>query len=340
VIRATPDRATIIAFLGIVALGGFNAVAIRFSNRELAPFWGATLRFAVAALVLFGIVFARRVPLPRGRALVGSLLYGLLGFAGAFALAYFGLVQTPAGVAQVILAVVPLLTAVFAIALGLEHLRWQSIGGSIIAIGGIALVFGDRLGAAAPAVSMLAILGAAVCMSAANVVVKRFPKCHPEANNAIAMGVGAATLALLSFISGEAHPVPAATQTWVAIGYLAVPGSVVVFSLFLYVIQRWTASATSYVMLLMPLVTVVAGASLAGEGVTPLFVVGAALVLVGVYVGAFAPRVHLPGVATSKAGTSPPQVGPSAPEPSVPSRSTVAAAQAPGGRDPVVPGCA
>jgi drug/metabolite transporter (DMT)-like permease len=66
VIRLTSDRATFAAFAGIVVLGGFNAVAVRFSNRELEPFWGATLRFALAAVVLFGVVVWRRVPLPRG----------------------------------------------------------------------------------------------------------------------------------------------------------------------------------------------------------------------------------------------------------------------------------
>ena len=332
--RATPDRATIVAFLGIVALGGLNAVAVRFSNRELAPLWGATLRFGIASLVLFGIVGVRRVPLPRGRALVGSLLYGLLGFAGAFGLIYLGLVRTPAGVGQVILAIVPLLTLVFAMVARLEGFRWQSLGGSILAMGGIGVVFGDRLGAAAPIDSMLAVVGGAACMAAATVVVKRFPKCHPEANNAIAMGVGAVSLLVVSFLAGERHAVPAATQTWAAVAYVALPGSVAVFSLFLYVIQRWTASATSYVMLLMPLVTVAAGATLAGEVVTPLFVVGGALVLAGVYVGAFAPAGgRLPGPLV--------EARPSAAQRSMaPRPMVVVAARSSGARDPIIPGCA
>jgi hypothetical protein len=68
-IAVGPDPATAVAFLGIVVLGGMNAVGVRFSNQELAPFWGATLRFGIAAIVLFGIVALRRVPMPRGAAL-------------------------------------------------------------------------------------------------------------------------------------------------------------------------------------------------------------------------------------------------------------------------------
>jgi drug/metabolite transporter (DMT)-like permease len=56
----------------------------------------------------------------------------------------------------------------------------------------------------------------------------------------------------------------------------------------LYVLARWTASASSYQLVLMPIVTVVCAAWLAGEAVTPSLVLGGLLVLVGVYVGAIA----------------------------------------------------
>jgi drug/metabolite transporter (DMT)-like permease len=91
VIRSTPDPTTAAAFLAIVLLGGGNAVAVRFSDHELAPLWGATLRFGIAAIVLLAIVGLRRIPLPRGGALMGSALYGSFGFAGAFGLIYWGL---------------------------------------------------------------------------------------------------------------------------------------------------------------------------------------------------------------------------------------------------------
>ena len=50
-----------LAFVVVVILGGSNAVAIRFSNLELPPFWGAGIRFAAAALVFWAIVLVRRV---------------------------------------------------------------------------------------------------------------------------------------------------------------------------------------------------------------------------------------------------------------------------------------
>jgi hypothetical protein len=55
----------------------FHAVAIRFSNRELAPLWGAGLRFSLAAALLL------------------------------VALAYYALLRLHAGLAQTVLALVP-----------------------------------------------------------------------------------------------------------------------------------------------------------------------------------------------------------------------------------------
>ena len=292
--RSSPGQSTFAAFLATVVLGGFNGISIRVSNQELAPFWGATLRFGLAAAALLVLVAVLRVALPRRRALAGSLIYGALTFGAAFALAYWALVEVPAGVAQVILALVPLLTLLLAVAHGLERFRWQGAAGAMVAVVGVAVIFGDRIGTDIPFVPMLAVLAGAVCMAEGTVIVKRFPRSHPMANNAVAMGIGAVMLVAASLLAGEPRVLPSAAQTWLAVGYLALVGSVVVFGLFLYVIARWSASATSYILLLMPLVTVPASAVLLREPITPAFLLGAAFVLVGVYVGAFAPSVSRP----------------------------------------------
>ena len=288
------DRATLLAFLGIVILGGVNGTAIKISNAELGPFWAATLRFGFASLIFFALVVARRVPLPRGRRLVGSMLYGLLSFGVTFALVNWALVEAPAGVAQIALALVPLLTLLLAVSQRLEPFRAQSLVGSLVAISGVALVFGDRVTSDVPLDSLIALVLAAFSIATANVIVKRFPRSDPTANNAVAMGTGAALLFALTLLFGDRLVVPTQLETWLGLGYLVVVGSVIVFTLYLYVIVRWTASSTSYALLLMPLVAVAVAAVALGEAITPVVIGGGALVLVGVYLGAFAPSVARP----------------------------------------------
>ena len=52
------ERAVLAAFLTNALLAGGNAVGIRFSNRELDPLWGASLRFALAAVLLCALMAA------------------------------------------------------------------------------------------------------------------------------------------------------------------------------------------------------------------------------------------------------------------------------------------
>jgi drug/metabolite transporter (DMT)-like permease len=288
------DRATLIAFVGIVILGGINGTAIKVANHDLAPLWNATLRFGVASLMFFAFAAARGIAMPRGRRLVGSVLYGALAFGVAFALISWALVFAPVGVAQIILALVPLLTLLLAVLQRLERFRLQSLAGGLVAVSGIGLVFADRLGTSVGLVPLLAILLGAVAMAESNVIVKRFPRAHPVSNNAVAMATGAVMLLTLSLVFGERLSVPAEASTWLALGYLVMIGTVVLFTLFLFVISRWTASATSYSMLLMPLVAVVVAAVQLGEPITAAVVAGGALVLVGVYLGAFAPTLARP----------------------------------------------
>src|SRR5688572_28445507 len=108
--RALSDSATIAAYAAMTLIAGSNFVAVRFSNQELQPFWGATLRFAVACALFFGVMRLRRAALPRGRALAGVAIYGALGFGAFYALLYWALRTVPAGIASVLVALVPLLT--------------------------------------------------------------------------------------------------------------------------------------------------------------------------------------------------------------------------------------
>src|ERR671925_457845 len=114
--RSMSDEQTaLVAFVVMSVLAGGNAVAIRYSNRELEPLWGAGLRFALATALLAVLMLALRLPPPRGRALTGSILYGVLAIGAAFALAYYGLVRIHAGLGQTLLALVPLLTLFLAV---------------------------------------------------------------------------------------------------------------------------------------------------------------------------------------------------------------------------------
>ncbi|UCC77123.1 MAG: DMT family transporter [Anaerolineales bacterium] len=280
------ERSTLIAYALMVLIGGGNTVAVRLSNFGLPPLWGVATRVAATALIFWVIVSLRRIALPRGRALLGAVLYGLLNFTVAGALVYWGLVRVPAGVGSTILALVPLMTLFFAWAHGLEQLRGRGVAGALIAVSGVSIGVAGGFGGTVHLPAVLAVVAAAAALAEAAVVFKLFPRSDPLATNAVAFTAGAPVLFVLSRLVGESWILPSTAATWAAFGYLVLIGSVVQFYLYVYVLSRLTASATAYSFLLVPVATVVIAAVLLGEAITTPFVIGAALVLAGVWVGA------------------------------------------------------
>ena len=279
------NRSTLAAFVTAVIVLGVNFVAVRFSNQDLPPFWGASLRFIVASILLFGITRLRNLALPQGRALTGAVLYGLFSFAISYGFLYWGLTRVSSGMASVTFATIPLVTQLVASLIGQERLTWKGMLGATIVIAGIAVVFIEQLRFDIPLIYLGSVLLGVVSSALSGIVVKYYPKSHPVSTNVIGMSVGAILLLTVSFLTGEARGLPSLPATWLALGWL-VFSSIVGFVLIVWLLSRWTATATSYVGVCTPLVTVVAASLLAGETPTLTFLAGSVLVLAGVYVGA------------------------------------------------------
>jgi drug/metabolite transporter (DMT)-like permease len=282
-----PDRTTLLAFLGVVVLGGLNAIAVKATVADLDALWGAGSRFAVAGVLLIAIVAITRRSIPRGQSLAGALAYGVLSFAASYGLLYVALREVPAGTAMVFLALVPLMTFGLAILHRQERFRAQGLIGALVALAGVAIVVADQLSAEVPIGAMLLVLLGTLCIAESGVIVKWIPRSDPFATNGVAMLTGAVVLILVSVSLGETWALPAEQGTWAAMIYLVVLGSIAMFGLYVFALKRWTASAMSYVTLLMPLVTVPIAAVLLAEQVTVLFLLGSGVALLGVYVGAF-----------------------------------------------------
>jgi drug/metabolite transporter (DMT)-like permease len=153
-------------------IGGSNFVAVRFSNRELDPLWGAGLRFGLAAVVFGVLCAALRLPLPRGRVLGLVLIYGLLAFAVTYGCLYWALQEVPAGIGAVVMAVGPLLTLLLAVAHGMERLSGRALAGALVALVGSVVIFFQPSEIAFGWVSIVLLAIAGLCASEAVVISK------------------------------------------------------------------------------------------------------------------------------------------------------------------------
>src|SRR5712691_546405 len=189
--------------------------------------------------------------------------------------------------AATFVALVPLMTFFLATALAMERYRWSGVIGGIIAVAGVALVFIDQLRATVPVTALAALFLQAVGVAASTILLKRLPRTHPIGTNAVAMLWGAGLLFVIAAVARETPVLPARPEVWSAFLYLVTLGGIGLFIGVVFIVLRWTASASAYITVLFPVVTVAVGVILAGELVSLQFVAGAFLVMIGTYVGAF-----------------------------------------------------
>jgi len=272
------------AFVSCVCIWGSTFLVIRIGNAAVPPLWGATLRLVVAGVILFGLAAVLRQPLPRGAALRAAATYGLFQFGGNFSLLYWGETVVPSGMAAVIFATIPLSTALFTRAFGLEQLTRAKIVGAVVALAGVALIMSSRLERAG-LIPMLAILIATWLACIGTIALKKGPRQPVIPLNAVACAVGAPVCFALSVLAGEPRALPATAAAVIPIVYLAVAGSVGAFVIFTWLVGRWPITRTSYIAVLLPLVALTLGTLVLGERFSPAAIAGSAVVLIGVAIG-------------------------------------------------------
>ena len=264
---------------------GSTFLFIRLGNDALAPVWAASLRLALAAVLLTLIARALRHPFPRGRALRAALAYGFLQFGVNFPLLYWGEKTFPSGLTAVLYATIPLSTALMTAALRMERLTPLKLAGAGVALAGVALLFSDQLGGRVGLVPGLVIFAAATFAAGSGVILKRGPRQSPLWSNAVGATVGLAVCLDVSFALGEPHPLPARFAAWFPVLYLTLAGSVGAFVLFAWLINHWPVTRVSFIGVVNPVVALLLGWLARDERLTLASLGGSALILVGVIFG-------------------------------------------------------
>ncbi|HJQ78003.1 MAG TPA: EamA family transporter [Acidimicrobiia bacterium] len=303
-----PSTSTWGLFGVAVVIGAGNFLAVSVSNRELDPFWGAGLRFTLAALIFVTIALALRLKWPQGRLLGLTVVYGVVSFALAYAFLYWALLQVTPGLAAVVLAIVPLVAPILATVQGLEPLNRRAMVGAVIALAGILwITIGDG-NLALPLGGLVAMLLASLTVGESVILSKRVAENHPVMTNAVGMAVGAPLLLALSLAFGETWAIPVRAEVILSVAYLVLLGSVGFFVLLLVVIRRWTVAATAYAFVLFPVVAMLLQALLLDIPLTWRSITGALLVMTGVWFGALSrstaaehPRTGSPAARSSSA---------------------------------------
>ncbi|HEV3410659.1 MAG TPA: DMT family transporter, partial [Chthoniobacterales bacterium] len=136
------------AYVVLCVVWSSTWLAIKIGLNDLPPISYVGIRFLIAFLVLVAVSIGRVPLLPRTRE--DWLLLGFTGvimFALNYGLLFWGELHVSSGLAAVLQATIPVFGMLFAHwLLPAEPLRWQQLGGALLAIAGIALICGRLFG--------------------------------------------------------------------------------------------------------------------------------------------------------------------------------------------------
>jgi drug/metabolite transporter (DMT)-like permease len=240
----------------------------------------AAVRFLCAGAALYGFLRWRGMPPPTPRQWLNSTATGvmLLGFGNG--LVCFAEQTVASGLAAVAVASMPLFAAVFGGLYGAWPRRMEWLGLAIGFAGVILLNLGGSMSGAP--LGALALVVAALSWAFGSVWSKRRDMPPAAMNTAAQMLTGGGVLLVFALAIGERLPADPAASATLALAYLAVAGSLVGFSAYLYLLHTVRpALATSYAYVNPP-VAVLVGALFGGEAVHPFDIVAMAVILAGV----------------------------------------------------------
>jgi drug/metabolite transporter (DMT)-like permease len=284
-----PGQALILAATAFVCLiWGSTWLVIKLGLRDVPPFTGAAVRFAIsgACMALLAWMFraretSKRPPWP----VVVS--QGLLQFAFNYAVVYVGETVLPSGLVAVLWAIFPLCIALAShFVLKTEALvprQWLGMGTAFLGVA--ALFVTDIASVSSEMVPIgLLVLLAPLSVTIPTLLIKR--TAH-DANlfvlNRDSMLIGAAVLGVLALALEHDSSIQWTPLAMFSILYLAIPGTVVTFGAYLWILRHVPAYRASLISFVTPAIALFVGALFAGEPLTLATLAGSSLVLVGVF---------------------------------------------------------
>ena len=268
------------ALVALYLVWGSTYLAIRVALTSYPPFLMAGVRFLCAGAALYAFLRWRGMPAPTRVQWANATVTGLLLLGFGNGLVCYAEQTVASGLAAVAVASMPLFAAVFGGLYGQWPRRMEWLGLAVGFAGVVLLNVGG--GMAGSPIGAIALIVAAMSWAFGSVWSRRRDMPPAAMNTAAQMLTGGAILFIGALAFGERFPAAPTTSATLALVYLAVMGSLVGFTAYLYLLNTVRpALATSYAYVNPP-VAVLVGAMLGGEIVHTFDLVSMAVILGGV----------------------------------------------------------
>ncbi len=286
--RRSRALSTVLLLIAVLIWGG-TYVVTKSGVEDIPPMLFALLRFGVASLILVPLALLRggtsRLPRPtpwRTLVLMGLTGVGLYYIGFNLALTY-----TTASQGALVQSAIPAITAIMAALWLRERMSVQRIVGIGLAVVGVLLIVirtTPDAAARSPLVGSLLMFGTVVVWGVYTILAKRVAGADVISITASVAVIGTIMLVPAAIIEATRTPFPSISlASWLRIFYLGALASAAAYVLYGRALRDLDASVVGAFVNLSPVIGVVSGVVLLGEGITPIAALGGVLVLVGVW---------------------------------------------------------
>jgi drug/metabolite transporter (DMT)-like permease len=298
----TPSRPSASALPVIVALTivyivwGSTYLAIAYVVETMPPFLAAGVRFLAAGAMLVAFLLAQdrwrrargaigsRLERPRLVEWRSALIVGVLLLLGGNGMVMVAEQTIPSGIAAVIIATVPIWMSMFDALLTRRAPSRLAVGGLLVGLVGVAILLlpSAGVGALDPVGIGLLVL-ATISWAAGSLYARHGPL--PK-NQLLGTGMeqlaGGASLVILALAVGEVGRLEVgsvSTESWIALAYLIVFGSLVAFTAYVWLLNHVAVTTVATYAYVNPIVAVALGMLFRSEALTVRTLVAAALII-------------------------------------------------------------
>lgn len=284
---------------------GTRAKAI-FALALVCFFWGTTwlaskegvkhmsalqmvgIRQFIGGIIFVAYFLARGARLPRGKEWTTILVLSFLNFMLSNCLSTWGVKYISAGLGSIIGAIFPLWLVVIGLFVSKTKIPLKAIIGLVLGFGGVCVIFSEHLqDFLIPEFRFGIFLSIVATWSWAFGTLytkKQAASFNPYFSLGLQMIIS--SIAVFSISVADKDYLPLAQipwQSWAAIAYLVIFGSIISFIAYLYALQNLPTEQASIYAYINPVVAVILGSLIFSEKLTIFIAIGGLVALLGVF---------------------------------------------------------
>src|SRR5258706_11560834 len=295
----------IFALTLVCCLWGTTWLASKEGVRHMPALQLAGLRQTIAGLCYVIFFLSRGTKWPRKKEWVPILVLSFLNFVLSNGLSTWGVQYISAGLGAIMGAIFPLWLVVIGLFSSAGKIPTKAIIGLLLGFGGVCIIFYEHLNDFVnPGFQFGIILSVIATWTWAFATIytkKQAAKFNPYFSLGLQMLISGIALTVFTNVINEPNVKAISVldipwQSWAAIGYLVVFGSLMAFVAYLYALQNLPTEQASIYAYVNPIVAVLLGWMVFGERVTIYITIGGLVTLVGVYLVNKAFRSSVPPI--------------------------------------------